>query len=391
MTGGLLRRYALPLVAAVATVAGTAAVVTSPGPRSPLDRATARLADLEGRGADPAGVRFGAQLDWQVDDPARFSGRVGRPAAAYGEFVEFPFRAEVGSWLGEKSAEVGDAGGTLMLTLEPVGGLRTVTDPALADLTRTLTRWNEAGTPVLVRFAHEMNGSWYAWGQQPTEYAPAFRRVAAAVRAAPASRILWSPNEGGSYPFGGGRHGARPGTADFAALDTDSDGRLTQRDDPYAPYYPGDDAVDWVGLSLYHFGRTYPWGDNVVPEPGKFAAKLTGTFAGANGDERPVPDFYDRYAARTGRPITVSETSALFNTGRAGRGATELQIKGAWLRQVFAPDLPARFPRLRLINWFEQEKDERDVPSSRVDWTLTRDPEVLAAFRRDRPGWLVLG
>jgi Glycosyl hydrolase family 26 len=387
----LLRRHALVLVAIAAVLAGTAAVLTSPGPQSPLDRAVARLAALEGRGPDPTGVRLGVQLNWQADSPADFARRAGVKAVTYGEFVEFPFRPEVRGWLGEKSAGVAAAGGVLMLTVEPNGGLGAVTDAALADLTGALRSWNEAGTPVLVRFAHEMNGSWYAWAQQPARYVATFRRAAAAVRAAPASRIVWSPNEGGSYPFTGGEYAARPGTADFAALDTDHDGRLTQRDDPYAPYYPGDAAVDWVGLSLYHFGRTYPWGANVVPEPGKFAAKLTGTFHGANGDERPVPDFYDRYARRASKHLAISETSALFNTGRAGVGATDLQIKQAWLQQVFAPDVPARFPRLRLINWFEQEKDERDVPSSRVDWTVTRDPQVLYAFRRDLPDWLVLG
>ena len=24
--------------------------------------------------------------------------------------------------------------------------------------------------------------------------------------------------------------------------------------DPYGPYYPGDEWVDWVGMSIYHFG-----------------------------------------------------------------------------------------------------------------------------------------
>jgi hypothetical protein len=388
---GRLRRHALVLIAVVAVAAGTAAVLTSPGPHSPLDRAVSRLEALEGHGDDPNGIRLGVQLDWQTDNPTQFALRAGVKAVVYGEFVEFPLRPEVRGWLGEKSAEVGANGGVLMLTVEPNGGLGTVTDAALGDLTAALRSWNRAGTPVLVRFAHEMNGSWYAWAQQPTRYVLAFRRVAAAVRAAPASRILWSPNEGGSYPYTGGKHAARPGTPDFAALDTDHDGRLTQRDDPYSPYYPGDAAVDWVGLSLYHFGRKYPWGANVVPEPGKFAAKLTGTFDGANGDERPVPDFYDQYARRTGKPLAISETSALYNTGRAGTGASDLQIKQGWLRQLFAPDVPARFPRLRLINWFEQEKDERDVPSSRVDWTVTRDPQVLHAFRRDLPPWLVLG
>ena len=54
-----------------------------------------------------------------------------------------------------------------------------MTDAALTELRGTLTRINDSGVPVIVRFAHEMNGSWYPWGQQPTEYVAAFRRVAA--------------------------------------------------------------------------------------------------------------------------------------------------------------------------------------------------------------------
>lgn len=36
----------------------------------------------------------------------------------------------------------------------------------------------------------------------------------------------------------------------------------------------GDDWVDWVGLSVYHFGATYPWGANTVPERNKFYNKV---------------------------------------------------------------------------------------------------------------------
>ena len=39
---------------------------------------------------------------------------------------------------------------------------------------------------------------------------------------------------------------------------------LNMADDPYGPYYPGDDAVDWVGMSLYHWGSSYPWGANAA-------------------------------------------------------------------------------------------------------------------------------
>jgi len=105
-----------------------------------------------------------------------------------------------------------------------------------------------------------MNGSWYAWGQQPALFIENFRQVAATVHTVPGSTMLWSPNEGGSYPFPGGPHEAKPGTTAFSALDTNGDGKLSMDDDPYSPYWPGDDAVDWVGLTLYHFGDVYPWG-----------------------------------------------------------------------------------------------------------------------------------
>ena len=52
---------------------------------------------------------------------------------------------------------------------------------------------------------------------------------------APGSAMMWAPNYGGGYPFAGGQHEAEPGSADFAALDTDGDGALTMADDPYAP------------------------------------------------------------------------------------------------------------------------------------------------------------
>lgn len=385
-----VRAKVLPLVAVLAAAVGAVSVATSPGPARPLEQASERLAALEGRGPEPAGVRFGVQLDWRRDSPAAFTARAGRGAAVYGEFVEFPFRDEVETWLGEKTRQVRDAGGVLMLTLQPQDGLDSVTPDRLARLTSTLRSWNEDGVPVLVRFAHEMNGAWYPWSQQPAAYVRTFRAVAAAVRAAPASRILWSPNEGGAYPYTGGRYEARRGTPDFARLDTNRDGRLTQGDDAYRPYYPGDAHVDWVGLSLYHFGRRYPWGANVPPERGKFVGKLTGTFRGGNGDERAVPNFYADYAARAGKPMAISETSALFNTERTD-GATDLQIKRGWWSQVFAPDVPARFPRLRLIAWFEQEKQEQDVPDAPVDWTVTADEQVRAAFRRETPAWLVFG
>jgi beta-mannanase len=57
-------------------------------------------------------------------------------------------------------------------------------------------------------------------------------------------------------------------------MDTNKDGGVTIADDPYAPYYPGDSWVDFVGMSNFHFGNTYPWGKNEKAEPRKFAKKV---------------------------------------------------------------------------------------------------------------------
>lgn len=38
-------------------------------------------------------------------------------------------------------------------------------------------------------------------------------------------------------------------------MDTNSDGKVDMWDDMYTPFYPGDDWVDWVGMSIFHFGQ----------------------------------------------------------------------------------------------------------------------------------------
>lgn len=49
--------------------------------------------------------------------------------------------------------------------------------------------------------------------------------------------------------------------------------------------------------------------------------------------------------------------------------------------------IPAEFPQLKMINWFEWDKDEIEV-KGRVDWTVTRAPGTRAAFTAALPSWL---
>jgi hypothetical protein len=371
------------LVAGVTLLAGGCA---QPGDPDAVPTAALCVAVLPTEAFPADGVTLGVNPDWGTETLAEFTEATDlRPAAAV-SFTGVPIDDTGAENVRAAAQQVAQAGGVLVLTLEPHDGLAAVTDAVIADVVDLLAEINQDGVPVLLRFAHEMNGSWYAWGQQPAAFVETFRRVADAVHAGAAgTQTLWAPNYGGGYPFPVGDYAARAGSPELGLLDTDADGVLTGADDPYAPYYPGDDAVDWVGMSLYHWGDVYPWGEDVVPEPTKFVDQLTGTYVGASGDERAVPDFYADYAEARDKPLAVPETAA-FVTADAAPGAA-LEIKQAWWRQVLSDDVHERLPRLRLVSWFDWDKHETEVDAV-VQWSLSGDQDVAAAFRADLPDWV---
>lgn len=350
----------------------TACTATPAGPPS----------DLLGEGE----TFFGVNPDWGVETLTEFAEASGMEPAVAVSFVELPWDDEDVANVEAAAEQISEFNGVLLLTIEPVQGLSAVTDEVIADLTEVLTSVNETGVPVLLRYAHEMNGSWYAWGQQPEAYIESFRTVAAAVATTPGTEMLWAPNYGGGYPYKGGPYAATDGTSEFNELDTDGDGELTESDDPYAPYYPGDDVVDWVGMTIYHWGDSAPWGTNDMPEPDKFVQQLTGTYDGLAGDETAVPDFYTEYAAERQKPMVIPETAAFVNEDASDE--LGLQIKQAWWRQVFSTEVHQDLSQIRVINWFNWDKYEPEV-DRRVRWSITTQPEVTEAFREDLPEWLI--
>jgi len=335
------------------------------------------------RHGPPDGVWVGMNLDWGTETVADLTARLGHPPAAVVSFASVPFDAAAESNLDAAAGQARGARAILVVTLEPFAGLAAVTDDVASSLAVRLARYGAAGTPTLVRFAHEMNGSWYPWGQDPTSYVAAFRRVARAVHAAaPTAAMLWAPNEAEGYPYATGKYAAKRGTVANTTLDTNHDGTLDRSDDPYAPYWPGDDAVDWVGMSLYHWGTAWPWGENEIPAARKLAALLTGKGSGDGAD------FYARWADGHAKPLAITETAAFFRPSVGG--ASERQIKTTWLAQVFDPATLRSFPRLRLVNWFEWRKFEAEVEDT-VDWRITANDELRDAFVAAAQGPFHLG
>lgn len=110
------------------------------------------------------------------------------------------------------------------------------------------------------------------YGQQPTAFLQSWQNMYTLVKSvAPDTVIIWAPNTPQGYPYG--QTGAAFTTlsaTDQALLDTNKNGVLDAGDDSLAPYYPGDDLVDWIGLSIC---ASYPEMPRCVCRQLTFAAR----------------------------------------------------------------------------------------------------------------------
>lgn len=168
--------------------------------------------------------------------------------------------------------------------------------------------------------------------------------------------MIWAPSVGFGYPYTGGQYSVNKTTdPNFPLLDTNRDGAFDKNDDPYASFYPGDEYVDWVGLSTYYFGPKFPWIDNALPSKDQFVNILTGAngYGGSN--------FYKTYSEKAGKPFFITEGGAAYHlyflankTAILTPGPGELPIKQAYWRQYLTNNqIQRQFPKLKAIGMFE--------------------------------------
>ncbi|KAJ3202595.1 hypothetical protein HDU67_000398 [Dinochytrium kinnereticum] len=169
--------------------------------------------------------------------------------------------------------------------------------------------------------------------------------------------------------------------------------------DPYTAYYPGDEYVDWVGLSIYHYGSWWPWRQNVPPGPGQFSAQMSGNALPPEewqnyGTNWGFYDFYGMFsgdgvgsegirrnwtfpnASRGGKPFILAETGATYHygwnpasenfanlTGTPTPNATStfsrLDVKRGWWNEIF--DYALAHPNFKAVCSFEFTKPEEDT------------------------------
>src|SRR3712207_2315110 len=147
-------------------------------------------------------------LDWANDSAADVTDRLGAAPSVWVQFVRFPLDDAGRANLDAFVEQIAPLRGIGLVTLEPHDGLRAVTDDAGKEVATLLNEyWVEHRTPTIVRFAREMDGSGFPWGQQAQPYVAAFRTVAIAVhRHAPAAAMAWAPDEASGCPLTGGAY-----------------------------------------------------------------------------------------------------------------------------------------------------------------------------------------
>ena len=178
--------------------------------------------------------------------------------------------------------------------------------------------------PVMLRLFHEMDGFWYPWagtvnGNEPEDVAAAWRHVHDLFEAAGATNVTWVWNV---------NHESVPKSA---ANDIDT-------------YYPGDEYVDWVGISGFNFGTT------------SAVASWIG-FDTIFADRLADLETYDK-------PVVIPEFAAPEQGGS----------KAAWIEDTFER-MTATYPSIGAAVWFD-----REVADVR-DWRITSSDAAQEAFR----------
>lgn len=155
------------------------------------------------------------------------------------------------------------------------------------------------GRQVYIRFAHEMNGNWYPWGNNPQAFRKAWAHIQTKFNQHNTKvSWIWSPN--------------------------------VQYDEASAiqEYYPSG-QVDAIGIDGYNFGHGQ-WRSfrEIFQQSYKYARALNSRV-----------------------PILITETACADEGGN----------KADWISSAFAQEIPKWFPDLLSVIWFDYEKTENGV------------------------------
>jgi hypothetical protein len=188
------------------------------------------------------------------------------------------------------------------------------------------------GRRFLLRPYWEFNGTWMLWSSKGQPFIDAWRRTVAKIREGGGTNVgfVWSPASGYQAEA------------------------LTS--------YPGDDYVDWVGVSAYNWNRVGVWCSPYNPGPW---CELRGILS---YDAANYPTIYDHYSES--KPFMVAEWGSAEDPFTLGR-------KRQWFLNI-KKKIPTELPRVRALSYFDVDRTALE----NINWQLQTSQSSLAGFRR---------
>jgi len=192
-------------------------------------------------------------------------------------------------------------------------------DPYLKEISDLFSRYSKV--PVYLRFAAEFD----IWTNiaDPGEYVYAFRYVSNYFKQRNNNvAIVWSPNQVSNW---------------YINIDD---------------YYPGDEYVDWVGISLY--AQKYFLGDPNQIEDNEIVFK-----AGINSNPViAIKEIVEKYGNR--KPIMLSESGCGHRLVQRGENTTDFAVQK--LKEYYS-FLPMVYPQIKLIAYFDWYVNDGSEPN----------------------------
>lgn len=205
----------------------------------------------------------------------------------------------------------------------------------------TIEYLGSSGLNIILRFANEMNVG--SNGDSAEDYIKSFRYVADIAHTKQNIAVCWAPN-------------------DVGALDR-----------PFVNYYPGDEYVDWVGVSLYT-SKYFQGIDSGTPEEKKISNTyfLTGEYADPVLKMGRIISFMNEYGIK--KPVAVTECGAPHTTNNAAESCIEWGTDK--LYKIYG-ELVRVYPQVKAICYFNVQR-----PTETQNYALSDSPALNEAYNR---------
>lgn len=181
---------------------------------------------------------------------------------------------------------------------------------------KVLNNLNSYNKPMFIRFANEMNVS--TLGDEPEKYKEVFRTVADMVHEYPNFAVVWSPN-------------------DIGGLDR-----------PFEYFYPGDEYVDWIGVSAY-MKKYFQGKQNTAYKDTVYF--MTGDYAWATNSVKPIVEFMEENNIK--KPLMLSECGVATNNSFGDN----MENWATPRLENMLNSLIMKYPQIKMINYFNTHRE----------------------------------